>query len=235
AFDVGLSLDWDILNKTIHSAHLTGIDKLTTTVAGSSIPKLGTILKNYEMKLDIVPLASPYLDLPQPRATPALASVQAKDVQISAQVRRTDIEDTFHPLIQIIVNARADIGLGLSGNRIKVLLDTDPRIEIDSVVKEQSSIVLDEKFIQALVDFAVPKVMPRLTDAIQEIQLPTVAGYTLNLIQAENIGNRFFKVYARVTQGTGGVGGTGGTGGICCIGGVGGVGGVVLDTELTTQ
>jgi len=59
AFDVGLSLDWDILNKTIHSAHLTGIDKLSTTVAGSSIPKLGTILKNYEMKLDVVPLYSP--------------------------------------------------------------------------------------------------------------------------------------------------------------------------------
>lgn len=230
-FDVGLSLDWDILNKTIHSAHLTGIDKLSTTVAGSSIPKLGTILKNYEMKLDVVPLYSPYLDLPLPRTTPALASVQAKDVQITAQVRRTDIEDTFHPLIQIVANVRADIGLGLSGNRIRVLLDTDPRIDIDSVVKEQSSIVLDEKFIQALVDFAIPKVMPRLADAIQEIRLPTVAGYTLNLLEAENIGNRFFKVYARVQQGNT----TGGGGGICCIGGVGGIGDVVLDTELTTQ
>lgn len=218
-FDVGLSLDWDILNKTIYGAHLMGIDKLSTTVAGSSIPRLESVLRNYEMRLEVTPLYSPYLDLPMPRSNPALASIQAKDVRISAQVRRTDTGGDFQPLIQIIAHARADIDLGLSGNRIRVLIDTDPTIDIHSVVKEQSAIVLDEKFIQALVDFAIPRVMPRLADAIQEIRLPSVAGYTLNLLEAENIGNRFFKVYARVQQGGGVLDhiDPGDVGGICCL------------------
>lgn len=59
--------------------------------------------------------------------------------------------------------------------------------------------------IQTLVDFAIPKVTLRLSDAIQEIRLPSVSGHTLNLLQAENIGDRFFKVYSRVQQGTGGI------------------------------
>jgi hypothetical protein len=81
-----------------------------------------------------------------------------------------------------------------------------------------------------LVDFAIPRVMPRLADAIQEIRLPSVAGYTLNLLEAENIGNRFFKVYARVQQGNGVLDhiDPGDVGGICCVMTAEGVGDIAM-------
>lgn len=227
AYDVGLTLDWDILNKTVYEAHRTGMDKLSTTVAGSSIPKLGTKLKDYELQINVRPLAAPYLDLPLPRATPALASIQAKDVEISVQARNTTGTQGFLQLIRIVANARADVGLGLAANRVRVLIDTDPRIDIRSVDRQESALVMDEAFVQDLVDYAIPLVMPRLADAIHEIRLPAVAGYSANLLEADTQGNRFFRVFARIQPaGSGGVGGIGG------IGGVGGIDGGLLDGTL---
>lgn len=217
AYDVGLTLDWDILNKTVYEAHRTGMDKLTTTVAGSSIPKLGTKLKDYELQINVRPLAAPYLDYALPRTNTALASVQAKDVEISVQARNITGTQGFQQLIRIVANARADVDLALASNRVRVLIDTDPRIDIQLVDKANSTLVMDEAFVQDLVDFAIPLVMPRLADSIQQIRLPTVAGYTANLLEADNYFNRFFRVYARIQPASntspspiGGIGGIGG-------------------------
>lgn len=197
-YDVGLTLDWDILNKTVYEAHRTGMDKLSTTVAGSSIPKLGSKLKDYELQLSVRPLAAPYIDLPLPRADSALASIQAKDVEISVQARNVTTGQAFQQLIRIVANARADVDLALASNRVRVLIDTDPRIDIHLVDKEESSLVMDEAFVQDLVDYAIPLVMPRLADAIQQIRLPSVAGYSANLLEVDAQGNRFFRVFARI-------------------------------------
>lgn len=202
-YDVGLTVDWDILNKAVYEAHRTGMDKLSTTIAGSSIPKLGSKLKDYEMQINIRPLAAPYLDLPIPRATPALASVQAKDVEISVTARNLKNDQGFQQLIKIVASARADVGLSLASNRFRVLIDTDPTIQIVSVDKQESALVMDEAFVQDLVNFAIPLVMPRLADAIQEIRLPSVAGFNANLLEIDTQGggNRFFRVYARIGTG----------------------------------
>lgn len=197
-FDAGISIDWDMLNKTIYYAHSTGIDRLSTTIMGDQIPGVKNLFKDFEVKLDVKPLVSPHLDHAIPREDRAMASIQAKNVEIRVSVRRTDIADDFHQLTRIITNARADFDLTLSNNRLQLLLDQSPYVNIHSVDNDDSLLVLNSDHIQAIVDFAIPRVMPLLADAIEEIRLPSVAGYQLSVLEIETVGDRFFKIYADI-------------------------------------
>lgn len=204
-FDAALSLDWNFLNKTIYYAHAAGIDRFETTIAGDQIPGVREFFKDYELEFRVRPLVSPHLDHAMPKASRALASVQAKNVEITVNARRTDIVEDFQQVTRMIVNARADFDLSLLNNRLNIFLDENPRVDIHSVDNEHSLLILEEEHIQALVDFAIPQVMPRLADAIETIKLPSLAGYRLSVVDIETVSDRFFKIYADINETGGGV------------------------------
>lgn len=198
-YDVGISLDWDYLNKAAFNAHRAGIDIFTTEIAGSSIPGIGSLLTNYEARVTVKPGLAPYIDQPIPREDMALASVQSKELTVLLEVRDTSLpNEEFQLLTEIIANLRADIDVGLDGNNLSIELDQNPQLNVVSTNNDDALLVLDEDAIQALIDYAVPQVMPLLVDIIGEIELPCIKNHGIELVEVQSNTFGYFSVYANV-------------------------------------
>ncbi|MFZ5601238.1 MAG: hypothetical protein ACOY7J_02195 [Pseudomonadota bacterium] len=198
-YEVGLSLDWDFLNKTLYQAHGTGIDRFGTTFAGSSVPVVGNQLRNLEFRVQVKPVLAPYLDQPIPRATPALASVNAKEVSVALEYRDTTKAEDFHQAAEIRANVRMDVDLGVAANKLQPKLDADPDIRIQSFSINAGETRLNEAVLQKLVDFIMPQAMPLLVDVLGTIRLPCIKGRSLDVLEVEPGSGGYFNVYANVT------------------------------------
>ena len=198
-YDVGISVDWDYLNKAAFNAHRAGIDIVTLDVAGSSIPGIGNLLSNYEARVTIKPGLAPYIDQAIPRADKALASVQSKELTVQLEVRNlNNSEAPYDLLTEIIANLRADVDLTVAGNNFQVHLDNEPQLEVISTNTDEALLVLDEDAIQHLLDYAVPLVMPRLVDIIGKVELPCIKNHAIDLVEIQSNSYGYFSLYANV-------------------------------------
>jgi len=196
-FDVGLSLDWDYLNAALYSAHQVGIDRYSLDVDGADIPGVGGYLDDYELSIQVKPLSTPFMGIPMPKNDNALASLLANDVEVMVNYRDKGAS-TYELLTGLTANARVNIGVGVSGRKIKINIDDDPTVSLQSVEASGAALQIDEEIIQKILDYAVPAVFPRIGDLVEEIELPSVEGYNLHILKIERDADRFFKIYANL-------------------------------------
>ena len=209
-YDVGLSLDWDFLNKTIFEAHRAGIDIISTVIAAESIPAIGNKLGDKEFRINVKPILAPYLDKAIPRKNKAAASVNAKEFSVQLEVRDLSDGEDFRVAAEIRTNIRADVDLDLNGNQLQVLLDEDPEITIRSMVINESEQEIGEAILQDILNYIVPVVMPNLVDAIEAFRLPCIKGHTLDLLELEVNSYGYFNIYANVNSALNACSNTGG-------------------------
>ena len=203
SYELGLSLDWDFLNKTLFEAHRAGIDQFSTEFEGGSIPVVGDKLENTLLRVTVKPQLAPYIDKPIPRNDPAIASVNAKEFGITLEARDVTQDEDFRNIAEIRANIRTDVDLDVEGNFLKVLLDTDPEINIRSVTINENEQLIGEKILQNIINFVVPEVMPNVVDIIEAIRLPCVKGHTLDLLELESTSLGYFNLYANVDDSAG--------------------------------
>ncbi len=197
-YELGVSLDWDFLNKALFEAHRAGVDQLTTNLSGGDIPVVGDRLENIALRLQVKPRLAPYIDKPIPRADPAMASVNAKEFSLILEARDTTTSEPYRNVAEVRANIRSDIDLEVNGNFLRVLLDADPDIRIRSVSLNETEQLIGDEILQHIIDHAVPLVMPHVVDIIEVIRLPCVKGHTLELLELETSSFGYFNLYANV-------------------------------------
>jgi len=114
----------------------------------------------------------------------SFVDIDANDAEVMVNYREKGTS-TYELLTELAANARVNVGVGVSGRKIRIDMDDDPTASVQSVESTDAALQIDEEIIQKMLDYAVAVVFPGVGDLIEEIELPSIEGYSLQVLQIE--------------------------------------------------
>lgn len=174
-YDVGAVLAVNLVNQALLSAYGSGLMKISTDGDGvTGIPAL----PGASVRVNIQPYSPPFVELKQNQF--GLAELKAYDLLFSLDYKPSGAS-SYTPNFQAVLNVGAPFDLGVSAdNFLQAGIEELPFIKVRSVTNLGTT-TFNEATVQALVDWIMPQLLPKLANAIGTVPVPSYAGYGLKL------------------------------------------------------
>ncbi|MBI2571355.1 MAG: hypothetical protein HYV63_30480 [Candidatus Schekmanbacteria bacterium] len=184
AFDAGAVVSGNLINQALlegYRAGLThvGLDEQTNPrISPAGLRGIGMEIQGLfdgdDVRFNVLPSSPPYAGI---RGTQtALAALAMDEFTFELELRKQGTDDWLL-VFGAVLDMNVPFLIGVSDNNtVKVTFEEVPTVKIRDI-DDRGVIDLDEKLVQAIIDWLLPLALPYLADIVEEIKIPSYEGY----------------------------------------------------------
>ena len=187
AYDIGASISVNLMNQALYAAHASGLTTFSLYAgdSGGTDPEGVSVIQSEEddiqlsdiITLHVMPASPPFIKLIE--ANDIHGMLGWNDVSFEFELTR-DGWDSPQTLFSLTFNLDVGFELGATDEGfLHIGIESLPDIDIVEV-DNYGIIPISPLFIEKLIDYVMPIILPTLSTNLDSIMLPTIGGYRIH-------------------------------------------------------